>query len=102
MRNKALIIGLVVLLVVGGSSGWVYNFIQKNNNAKAIELAVLQQTFLQQYGDKAVIKQMVSPEKVYAVAWTDGDGLSHVSWNIGGLWVTVFSGSVPTTTAPAP
>jgi hypothetical protein len=69
-------------------------------------MAVLQTTFVQQYGGQATIKQLVSPDKVYAAVWIGEDGLSHVSWNIGGLWVTVWnsekSTSAPTPQTPAP
>ncbi len=91
------IIGLVVL----ASSGWIYGIVKSNRDAKAKELAALQVTFVQQYGGKAVIKQLVSPDRVYAAVWVSDDGITHVSWNIGGLWVTVYS-SNPLVPAPLP
>ena len=86
----------VIILIVFTSSGWVYNIVNKNNQLlKSSEMANLQTTFVQQYGGEAAIKQLVSPDKVYAALWSDADGISHVSWNIGGLWVTVYSSSEP-------
>jgi hypothetical protein len=68
---------------------------EKNRNSRITrdseERATLQTTFAQQYGGEATIKQLVSPDKVYAALWTDSSGVTHVSWNIGGLWVTVYS-----------
>lgn len=102
--NKKLwiVIGVLVLAVIGTSSGLVYNTVKGNNeNATKSEMSQLQTTFVQQYGSKAIIKEIVAPEKVYAALWTDGDGGSHVSWNIGGVWAVVWSSAPPTTT-PAP
>jgi hypothetical protein len=95
MKRKVFWIAVaVVIVMVLTSSGWVFNILSRNSELiKSNEMATLQTTFIQQYGSQAVIKQLVSPNKVYAALWTDGDGLSHVSWNIGGLWVTVFSSS---------
>ena len=77
-------------------SGWVYTAIEAHNNAKDKELATLTSAFSQQYGtDGITIKQIVSPEKVYVAVWTNKDGTTNVSWNIGGLWVTVYSGMTP-------
>ncbi len=89
-RSLWIILGIVVLVALA-SSGWIYNVVQSNKDAKSRELAALQTTFVQQYGGKAIIKQMVSPDKVYAAIWVSEDGITHVSWNIGGLWVTVFN-----------
>ena len=89
-----IVIGVIVIIAFI-SSGWVYNLVRNNNQLlKSNEMATLQTTFVQQYGSNAVIKQLVSPEKVYAALWNekpDGTGINHVSWNIGGLWVTVWS-----------
>lgn len=90
------IVLVVILLVAFTSSGWVYNILNANRQlVKSNEMATLQTTFVQQYGSGAVIKQLVSPDKVYAALWSDADGISHVSWNIGGLWVQVYSSSQP-------
>jgi len=96
MRKKRIIVmvatGIVVVAIAG--SGWIYGVVSKNSQiAKNNELATLQTTFTQQYGGQAVIKQLVSPQKVYAALWTDSAGASHISWNIGGLWVTVYNSS---------
>lgn len=106
MKSKKtwlIVVGVVILIILIGS-GWVYNIVKENGKlASNNELATLQTTFVQQYGNQATIKQLVSPDKVYAALWSDGDGISHVSWNIGGLWVSVWSGSPPNTTpTPAP
>lgn len=94
-KNKILqIVVAVIVSIVLISSGWVYNLVSKNNElVKGNEMASLQTTFTQQYGSSAVIKQLVAPSKVYAALWTDGENISHVSWNIGGLWVTVWNSS---------
>lgn len=98
MKRKLMTIGLITLLVVATCSGWVFNVVKSRSNARANEFAALQSTFNQQYGtDGVTIKQLVSPKKVYVAVWTSKDGASHVSWNIGGLWVTVFSSEIPTT-----
>ncbi len=90
------IVAAVIIFLAIGSSGWVYNIVNKNNQLlRTNEMSALQVTFVQQYGSQAVIKQLVSPDKVYAALWSDGDGISHVSWNIGGLWVTVYSATPP-------
>ncbi len=105
MKRKILwiVIG-VILIIASASSGWVYNIITKNDQLmKSNEMATLQTTFVQQYGNQAVIKQLVSPEKVYAALWSDADGTSYVSWNLGGMWVTVYSSPKSTETpSPAP
>lgn len=95
MKRKILwiVIGVVVLLATI-SSGWVYNLVSKNNQ---LEMVALQATFVQQYGSQATIKQLVSPNKVYAALWTDSEGVSHVSWNIGGFWCVVWSENSPNT-----
>jgi len=95
---KTVVVILAIIIVAGGSF-WGYTKVKGNNDAKTNnELATLQATFVQQYGNQAIIKQLVSPDKVYAALWSDSDNISHVSWNIGGLWVTVFSSgtSIPT------
>ncbi len=84
-----IVLGIAVVLVTG--SGWGYVMIKDRENARNTEMAILLQTFVQQYGDKAVIKQLVSPTNVYAAAWVDSDNVTRVSWNIGGLWVTVYN-----------
>ncbi len=99
MKGKKVlgIVGTVLVLVALVSSGWIYNIISRNNElVRGNEMATLQTTFVQQYGSGAIIKQLVSPDKVYAALWTDGDGIQHVSWNIGGLWLTVYSGNPST------
>ncbi len=93
------IVGIVLVLIALASSGWIYNIMHQNSQLlRGNEMATLQTTFVQQYGSQATIQQLVSPDKVYAALWTDGEGISHVSWNIGGLWVTVYSSR--DTTAP--
>lgn len=82
----------ILLLLAFTSSGWIYNVVRKSAQLEASnEQMALRATFLQQYGNQAIIKQLVSPKKVYSVFWTDEAGINHVSWNIGGLWVMVYS-----------
>lgn len=98
-RKKILwvVLGAVVfvtVLILG--LWWGINIVERNNQlVKSNEMAVLQATFVQQYGVDATIQQLVSPDKVYAVMWTDSDGINHVSWNIGGVWAIVWSSPVP-------
>lgn len=95
--RKLIWIPLVVIAAIClASSGFIYNALRENSqSANSNELANLQVTFLQQYGSDATIKQLVCPDKVYAAAWTSSDGATHISWNIGGLWVTVYSSEIP-------
>jgi hypothetical protein len=91
---------LVVVLVLA-CSGWVYYIIQSRIDSANNELNAVQSAFVQQYGEDAVVKKLVSPNKVYAAVWTGGsDNITHVSWNIGGLWVTVYSSGNITTGRP--
>lgn len=91
MKGKRIlwIVGIVIILILT-SSGWVYNTIKSNQLKENNELIAIQNAFAQQYGNKAVIKQLISPEKVYVALWSDDTEVSHISWNIGGLWVTVW------------
>ena len=96
MKNIRAMIGitLIACIVVIMSVGYLSYTIGKNRQtAENSEMLNLQTTFVQQYGSEAVINQMVSPDKVYAALWTDSEGVAHVSWNIGGLWVTVWNSS---------
>ena len=98
--KKKIIWGFVItVLVVIASSGWVFTILRDRETAADKELATLQTSFVKQYGSEAIVTQIVSPDKVYAASWTSKDGTTHVSWNIGGIWVTVFN-SPPTTTTP--
>jgi len=91
---------LILILVATAVSGWTITFIKNREATKDKELVALQSSFAKQYGtDGITVTQLVSPDKVYAAVWTDKDGLSHVSWNIGGIWVTVYSGDTEDTTA---
>lgn len=99
MKKRILWSITILALVAAASSGWIFNTVQDRSEARDRELATLQSAFAKQYGtDGITITQLVSPDKVYVAVWTDKDGTTHVSWNIGGLWVTVFSGDIPTTT----
>lgn len=97
MKKRIMWVILVIILLAVASSGWIINTVRSRDNAKDKELATLTSAFNQQYGtDGITIKQIVSPEKVYVAVWTNKDGATQVSWNIGGLWVTVYSGEIPT------
>lgn len=98
MKKKILTVVAVTLVVALAGSGWFYNFAMDRKSAKDLELAQLNSSFIQQYSKDATVKQLTSQSKVYTAVWTDKDGTTHVSWNIGGLWVTVYSGTVPETT----
>ena len=105
MKNnwKIVTVILAIILIAGGSL-WGYTTIKGNNDAKVAqlklqsdnEMATLQTTFVQQYGNGAIIKQLVAPTKVYAALWTGTDNVSHVSWNLGGIWVVVWNSNQPT------
>ncbi len=105
MKGKKILGIIVAVIVLVGlvSSGWVYNIINTNSQlVRGNEMATLQTTFVQQYGSGAVIKQLVSPDKVYAALWVGDDGISHISWNIGGMWAVVWSSSSGNTTITSP
>ena len=92
--GKKLTILLTAVFIVAASSGWAFNFWKARQNTAVVsnqELSILQNAFVQQYGDKAVIKQVVSPNRVFAALWTDENNVTHVSWNIGGIWTTVYN-----------
>lgn len=97
-----IVLGVIVLVALAGS-GWIYNILADNAQlARNEETVALQVTFLQQYGNQAKIEQLVSPDKVYSVFWSDGEGYTHVSWNIGGLWVTVWDSGKPASAPSEP
>ncbi len=96
MKNRRAMVGmtLIALIVVIMGIGFMGYTIGKNRQvSENSEMLNLQTTFVQQYGSESTIRQIVSPDKVYAALWTDSDGIAHVSWNIGGLWVMVYSGN---------
>lgn len=94
MKKKVILITIAVIVLFAAiSSGWVYNVI---HTSRVNELTLLYDTFRQQYGTEAVINELVAPKKVYAVSWS-ADGYNNISWNIGGIWVLVYSTSVDTT-----
>ena len=90
VKQKYLIIGLIVLVVLGSASGWVYNFIKTPHQTPQNEISNLQLSFVKQYGTDASITEMINP-KIYEVAWTDKDGNKNVSMNVGGVWVVLVS-----------
>ncbi len=95
-KRILLIVLLTTILIIFTASGWVYNIWVKNAQLiESQEMATIQASFVQQYGSGATINQLVAPDKVYAAAWTDGDGLSHVSWNIGGVWAVIWTSPTP-------
>jgi hypothetical protein len=99
MKKRILWVVVSLILVAVASSGWVFNTIQTRNNVREKELETLMSAFNLQYGtDGITIKQLVSPKNVYVAAWTSKDGIAHVSWNIGGIWVTVYSAPINSTT----
>jgi hypothetical protein len=101
MRRKIIWGIAIIVLLALVSSGWVFNILRDRETAADRELATLQESFGKQYGtDGITITQLVSPDKVYAASWTSKDGTTHVSWNIGGIWVTVFNGKAPESATP--
>ena len=97
LKNKKIVCGVIgVIVLVAICSGVVFLLV-KNHYNKADELANLQATFSQQIGtDGITIKQMLRADKVYTAVWESSDGKAHVSWNVSGLWATVWN--EPTTT----
>ncbi len=94
------VIGVIVVLSLIGS-GWVYSYCRNRNSALDRELATLTATFNQQYGTDGIkVNQMLANKKVYTAVWESKDGATHISWNVGGLWVTVWDGNIPAGTAP--
>ncbi len=100
---KRILVGAgVVLLIALIASGWGYSLYKDRQNTKALELVQLNTSFAQQYGtDGITIKQFAQPDKVYTAVWTSKDGAAHISWNIGGYWVTIYNGTAPTAATPA-
>lgn len=97
MKKKLLILLGVIATVIIAGSGWAYSFIKSRQNINDLELAELSSSFTQQYGADTTIKQLISQDKVYAALWIDKDNVTHVSWNIGSLWVTVYNSQTTTT-----
>jgi hypothetical protein len=96
MKRKLIWYGSITVLVVLVLSGWIFYFIQHQNEVKAEELTLLQTSFNTQYGTDGIkILQFAAPDKVYAASWTSKDGATHISWNIGGIWVTVYNSTIP-------
>jgi len=102
MKKRIILTTLAIIVALGiGSSGWVFNLLKDRETAADREFSVLKQSFDQQYGTEGItITQLVAPKKVYAASWTSPDKASHVSWNIGGVWVTVWNGKIPEATTP--
>ncbi len=100
---KGKVISLIVLIVLGIASGWVYHYFAGNSSVAApimsqTELMGLQVSFIKQYGTQANISEVITP-KIYEVAWTDGQGGKNVSMNVGGVWVLIAN--VPASPAPS-
>jgi type II secretory pathway pseudopilin PulG len=93
MKKVTVIVVLAIVVIALASSGWVYSIVRSN---RADELESVQRSFVQQYGSVATINELVSPKKVYAASWT-ADGNNNISWNIGGIWVLVYSVPVAAT-----
>ena len=89
--KTAKIIICIILILGVASSGWLYYYLKTRNDKDLAESIALNNSFVQQYGQDAKVLQLVIPDKVYAVSWEDGDKTTHVSWNIGGLWVEVWN-----------
>ena len=97
MNQKWLIIILVVLVVLGIASGWVYNAVKSGpQKPSSTELNNLQISFMKQYGTSATVNEMINP-KIFEVAWTGSDGSKNVSVNIGGVWCQIASVPVAAT-----
>jgi hypothetical protein len=100
VKKRIITIVAVILVIAIAGSGWGYYFAKSRQSAKDLELTNLQSSFSQWYGtDGITVTQIVSPSKVYAASWTSKDGATHVSWSIGGVWVTVINGQPPAPTA---
>lgn len=100
MKRKVITAVVIILAVMLAGSGWFYNFARSRKSAEDLEMAQLNSSFIQQYSKDATVKQLTSQSKVYVAIWTDKDNVIHVSWNVGGLWVTVYVGT-PTASVPA-
>jgi len=103
MGNKTVKIVLsTIVLVLAISSGWIYSVYQNKRTTILSEQAIAQETFARQYGDKANITRWVTSDKVYAAQWTGEDGVTYISWSVGGLWVTVYRSKPVTEPVPTP
>jgi hypothetical protein len=91
MKNNIKFIVSIIVVLLGVSSGWVYNEMKKSPNSFSTEeINSLQVSFIRQYGTDANITEGIIP-KIYEVAWTDKDGNKNVSMNVGGVWVLINS-----------
>jgi len=91
MKHSLIIIVVSIIFILGISSGWVYNALQKQSQALSKdEISNLQLSFVKYYGTEANITEGIIP-KIYEVAWTDKDGNKNVSMNVGGVWVLIAS-----------
>ncbi len=94
MKAKITIVILVIIAVLGSSSGWAYHFWTEKKTTDS-ELLNLQVSFLKQYGNTATVKETISP-KIYEIAWADDKGNNYVSMNVGGVWVIIANTPAPT------
>lgn len=86
-KTKLLWVGVGVLLVAVVASGWIYSVVKNNQSVQDSEIAQLNASFIQQYGDADItISQLVYPDKVYAALGTDSSGTKYVFVNIAGVW----------------
>ena len=94
-------------MIALGASSWGFVSIRNRNVTNEAIMQSLDSSFAQQYGTTGItVKQFMASSKVYVVVWQDAKN-TNVSWNIGGLWVTVYaqpmtSSTPSTTTAPTP
>lgn len=91
-KSKILIISLIVIALLGSSSGWIYHALASRQTLSISqnEMIALQFSFLKQYGTQVTITQVIVP-KIYEIAWTDSNGDNNISMNIGGVWVLIAS-----------
>jgi hypothetical protein len=82
----------VVLMLACTASGWIYSALNSRQQISNSLLHELNQSFIQSYGTNITINKLVSPDRVFAALCEDESGNTFVSWNIGGLWVTVWDG----------
>jgi len=99
-RRLFTLVGIILAVLILSGSGWGYMSWKTNRDNNKTLMATLDAQFQQQYGTTNVtIKQFMRAKITYVAVWTDGKN-TNVSWNVGGLWVTVYSQSIASTTPP--
>lgn len=80
---------LGVLLVAVLATPLSLYFIDKHQQAKALEVQDLKSSFTKQYNANKIIEMAVQ-DKTYLISWDDGTNIG-ISALFGGVWVTIYT-----------